>query len=200
MPAIGVGQGQRAVSALTDQTAAAAAERRRRVLAALDLPGDTGLTAAALAGRAGISPRALSRHVDALAAAGLVTRTGARGPVRITAAGRSEVAPQDAEVMPALAGVVADLPCEAYRAMLRLQLSAVIARRHLLDAHPSGWPSFLAAGDTGDGKTLLARLMCRLLGLVEPSHVRFVQNETPGSLSPAVREQATAGALICRRC
>jgi DNA-binding transcriptional ArsR family regulator len=187
------------VSELIERRAAESARNDAAVLAALGEAGDRGLSAAELAARTGIAARTVTRRLAELAGRGLVVRDGQRGPVRLTAAGHAE---SGASAAPQLAGgldgPVAMLPSEAHRAMLRLMLSAVVARRHLLSRYPTGWPGFIAIGDTKQGKTTLAVACCRVFGIPERKAIKLVQRESPGSLF-ARRRQVTGGSWTVNR-
>jgi len=181
------------VSDLIEQRAAEGARNDAAVLAALGGAGDGGLSAAELAERTGIAPRTITRRIAELGSRGLVVRDGPRGRVRMTAAGHAESGGTDGrQLAENLDGPIGLLPSEAHRAMLRLMLSAIVARRHLLSRYPTGWPGFIAIGDTKQGKTTLAVACCRVFGIAERKAVRLVQRESPGSLF-ARRRQAAGG-------
>jgi hypothetical protein len=80
--------------------------------------------------------------------------------------GRSVLALPGLSLGPGLDAAVDRLPSEALRAFARLQLSAVPARRHLLDGvSDASWPGFVAVGPAGTGKTEVARLLCEVFGV-----------------------------------
>ncbi len=191
--------GGNTVGDLIEKRAAEGARNDAAVLAALCEAGDGGLSAAELAERTGIAARTITRRLAELAGRGLLAREGQRGRVRITTAGHAESAATDGQQLAAdLDGPIGLLPSEAHRAMLRLMLSAIVARHHLLSRYPSGWPGFIAIGDTKQGKTTLAVACCRVFGIPERKAVRLVQRESPGSLF-ARRRQAAGGAWTVDR-
>lgn len=153
-----------------------------------DLPGDAVLTVPELAARIGRPVSTVRERVAELERQRLVCRTSPRGPVRLTTEGRLTASPAGQALAlttgAQLGQVLRMLPCEAYRAMLRLLLAAVVARHHLRAVLPDTalWPSFIAIGDTGHGKTLMARIVCRLLGLPERTITRQVPAATPGQI------------------
>lgn len=59
-----------------------------------------------------------------------------------------------------------------HRALTRLLVCTVIARRHLRQARPSGWLAGIAAGPTGTGKTLIGSVVCQVTGTDPAAAVR----------------------------
>lgn len=82
----------------------------------------------------------------------------------------------------ALAQAVGHLPTAAHRATFRLLVDAVVARHHLRQRHPSGWPSFVVGGPPKSAKTLLAVGACRAFGLDPAVAIRLAPRETEASL------------------
>lgn len=78
----------------------------------------------------------------------------------------------------------------ALRSMIRLMLSSAAARYHLRQARPRGHLSGIAAGPTQRGKTLVAVIACKALGVDEVAGIRQAAKETELSL------WRTAGGLI----
>jgi len=66
--------------------------------------------------------------------------------------------------------------------LVRLMASTTVARYHLRAARSSGWLAGIACGPTGTGKTLAARILCRIFGLDEATTIRLVESETERSL------------------
>jgi len=58
----------------------------------------------------------------------------------------------------------------------------VVARWHLAERYPAGWPPFISLGPTRIGKTSIATLTCRVYGIDEVPAIKVAQHETPGSL------------------
>lgn len=79
--------------------------------------------------------------------------------------------------------VLEALPTQAHRSMLLLLLAATIARYHLGDVLRSEWAAFLALGDHGTGKSMLAAIVCRLLGLDESACIRNLPEASERSLT-----------------
>ena len=140
------------------------------VLAALGARRDA--TVAAIARAAGVSERRARDHLYRLAAGGLAERSGTRWSLTAAGAGRAGPAPSAADVAAAL-----DLlPSEAHRALARLVLSAVVARRARAAEGVTGWPAFGLWGPPGTAKTTVGRVLARLLGLAEPEAVRVASD------------------------
>jgi hypothetical protein len=76
---------------------------------------------------------------------------------------------------------LSELPSSTLTGFVWLLLSTVIARYHLRQERPSGWPAFIAAGPPKTGKTLAGEVVRRLFGL-PLSVVRDVAHETERSL------------------
>jgi hypothetical protein len=159
------------------------ADNERRVLRVLVDAGDAGVAAGReLAELAGLRERTTREVVGRLVTRSLARRDGKRR-VWATVAGRSEAAAGVSGVSaPAVAAAIGSFPSETLRAFVRLMLGAVIARWHLAGEYDSGWPGFIAFGPTKTGKTSVARLVCRILGLVQLQAIRSAYRETPGSL------------------
>ncbi len=140
------------------------------VLAALGARRDA--TVAAIARAAGVSERRARDHLYRLAAGGLAERSGTRWSLTAAGAGRAGPAPSAADVAAAL-----DLlPSEAHRALARLVLSAVVARRARAAEGVTGWPAFGLWGPPGTAKTMVGRVLARLLGLAEYEAVRVASD------------------------
>jgi DNA-binding transcriptional ArsR family regulator len=128
---------------------------------------------AAEIGRAvGVSERRVRDHLYRLAAAGLVERSGTRW--RTTSQGSARAGPTVSARD--VAATLDLLPSEAHRALARLALSAVVARRARERDGVTGWPSFGLWGPPGTAKTTVGRLLARLLGLSEPETVRVASD------------------------
>lgn len=163
------------------------AERERSdalALAVLVDAGDEGARTAEVEARAGLNPKTAGRALARLKDAGLATREGERGRWFISPAGRIQAGAGVAalDLSPALTAAVELLPSEAHKAFVRLLISAVVARHHLLEHHPDGWGGFVALGPTQTAKTTLAHFVCDVFGLDHVRAVRLVQSETPASL------------------
>lgn len=178
---------------LAERSRATAAENNATVLSALAGAGDAGLRPGELAASVGLSDRTVRETVGRLADLGLVRRDGKR-KLWATAAGRSEVGAgtPGLALAPTLDAAIGCFPAEAQRAFVRLLLSAVIARHHLVDEYADGWAGFIALGPSKTGKTSIAKLVCRVYGLDELQAIRLAQDETPGSLVIR-REREPAG-------
>ena len=70
-----------------------------------------------------------------------------------------------------LSTVLALLPSEPHRAMVRLGIDAALTRSALAGRGDIGWPSFALYGAPGGLKTGTARLLGRLFGLSDADHV-----------------------------
>ena len=110
---------------------------------------------------------------------GLARRDGKRR-VWATDAGRGEAGAgvPDVGLAPALDAAIGCFPTEAQRGFVRLQLAAVIARWHLAGEYSTGWPGFIAIGDSKTGKTAVASLVARVYGLSELQAIRSAFRET----------------------
>ncbi len=168
---------------LAERSRTAAAENNATVLSALAGAGDAGLRPGELAASVGLPERTVRETVGRLVDLGLVLRDGKR-KLWATAAGRSEVGAgtPGLALAPTLDAAIGCFPAEAQRAFVRLLLSAVIARHHLVDEHADGWAGFIALGPSKTGKTSIAKLVCRVYGLDELQAIKLAQDETAGSL------------------
>jgi hypothetical protein len=92
--------------------------------------------------------------------------TSARGTVRLSHEGwaRWSALVPDTGAGQVLDRALAGWPY-AHRAFLELLLSATVARHHLGTEHPDTHLGFMAIGETGTGKSVMAELVVRLLGL-----------------------------------
>ena len=169
---------------LAARSRATGAGNERTVLAVLAAAGAAGVRPGRdLADLTGLAQRTLTAVVARLEERGLAKRDGKRR-VWATDAGRGEAgagAP-GVWVAPALDAAIGCFPTEAQRAFVRLQLAAVIARWHLADEYSTGWPGFIAIGDSKTGKTAVASLVAHVYGLSELQTIRSAFRETPGSL------------------
>ena len=128
-------------------------------------------TAPALAKALGVSEVTVRAHLRRLAESGLVVKVGTRWSVSQAGTGRSTPA-SAADV----AAVLDLLPSEAHRAIARLVLAAVVARRARAHDGVTGWPSFGLWGPPGTAKTTVGRVFARLLGLAEYETVRVASD------------------------
>lgn len=181
-----------------------------RVLRVLAAAGDAGVAPGDLPRLAGLDERASRRAVHRLIERGLARRDGLRGRIYATPAG-IEAAQPDAKAEhllehparsdpPNVSGDVphapepdnglrladldqalAPLP-SPHRALTRLLVCTVIARRHLRQARPSGWLGGIATGPTGTGKTLIAYTVCQVTGTDPADAVRLTGAESDRSL------------------
>lgn len=71
---------------------------------------------------------------------------------------------------------------QPYRAFVQLLVSALVARHHLSEHRPSGHLSFVALGETGTGKSALARLVCDLFAWPVAEHELQLPMQSAGSL------------------
>lgn len=90
----------------------------------------------------------------------------------------------------AISRVLSVLP-PVQSAYVEMVLSAIVARYHMTE-RKTFHPSFMAIGETGTGKTSLALVACRMLGLDETQHVHFLARKARGELSGR-RVQTPAG-------
>lgn len=128
-------------------------------------------SAPAIAQALGLSEPVVRGHLRRLAEDGLVVKHGTRWAPSETA--NAPGAPASAADV---AGILDMLPSEAHRALARLVLAAVVARRARVRDGVTGWPSFGLWGPPGTGKTTVGRLLARLLGLSEPETVRVASD------------------------
>lgn len=158
----------------------------QRVLTALvDLGGQAG--AGEIAEAAGVSTRTVSTGTAALREAGLIEAAGgAKGRWKLTGAGHAAVLSAD----PVSAGgalddalaLWADLGLYPHRAFLELLCATVVARHHLHAVNDGPYLGFMAAGDTGTGKSAVADMARELFGLSKARTVRLLPSATPGSV------------------
>ncbi len=73
-------------------------------------------------------------------------------------------------------------PSEPHRALLRLALSAVVARFHLRTQRPQRHPGFILAGASGTGKTSLAEFICHVFGVDEVAQIVLLPERTTGEV------------------
>jgi len=109
--------------------------------------------------------RTVYHHLHKLQAAGLV-RQPRRGLWELTGKGRaflSSLGPP-LEGFSDLKRVLEPMP-EGFQALVRLALSAVVAKQKLFENFETGWPGFIVWGSTGLGKTFVGRVVGKLLGL-----------------------------------
>jgi len=153
-------------------------------LAALAEAGDGGARTAEVEDRTGLTTKTTGRALARLVEAGMATRQGERGRWFISPAGQVQAGAgvPGLDVGPALSAAMALLPTEAHKAFVRLLVSAVIARHHLLADYPDGWGGFVTLGPTGTGKTTLAHFVCDVFALDHVRAIRVVQAETPAAL------------------
>ena len=128
-------------------------------------------TAPAIAQAIGLSEPVVRGHLRRLAEGGLVVKSGTRWAPSETAS-----APGAPASAADVAGVLDMLPSEAHRAITRLVLAAVVARRPRAGDGVSGWPSFGLWGPPGTAKTTVGRLLARLLGLPDYETVRVASD------------------------
>jgi hypothetical protein len=170
-----------------------AQDRVRRVLAEA---GPAGVAPGELPCLAGLDERASRRAVHRLIQRGQARRDGPRGRIyatdaagiaareggpAVTDAGRAVPAPDNGLRLGDLDQALAPLP-GPHRALTRLLVCTVIARRHLRQARPSGWLAGIAAGPTGTGKTLIAHAVCQITGTDPAAAVRLTGAESDRSL------------------
>ena len=128
-------------------------------------------SAPAIAQALGLSEPVVRGHLRRLAEAGQVVKVGTRWAPSETA--NAPGAPASAADV---AGILDMLPSEAHRALARLVLAAVVARRARVRDGVSGWPSFGLWGPPGTGKTTVGRLLARLLGLPDYETIRVASD------------------------
>ena len=128
-------------------------------------------SAPAIAKALGLSEPVVRGHLRRLAETGLAVKHGTRWSLSPVGAGRSTPA-SVADV----ARVLDLLPSEAHRAIARLVLAAVVARRTRAQEGMTGWPSFGLWGPPGTAKTTVGRVLARLLGLPEYEAVRVASD------------------------
>lgn len=151
---------------------AGAAAGRANAKAVLGYLRDHGAgTAPAIAQEIGLSEPVIRGHLRRLAEDGLVVKHGTRWAPSETA--NAPGAPASAADV---AGILDMLPSEAHRALARLVLAAVVARRARVRDGVSGWPSFGLWGPPGTGKTTVGRLLARLLGLPDYETIRVASD------------------------
>jgi hypothetical protein len=114
-----------------------------------------------------VSTVTADKHLKRLRDQGLVAKAGALW--HLTPAGIARTGalfdPTD------LSTVLALLPSEPHRAMVRLCIDAALTRSALAGRGDIGWPSFALYGAPGGLKTGTARLLGRLFGLSDADHV-----------------------------
>ena len=77
-----------------------------------------------------------------------------------------------------LGSMLEELPSEVLVSFYRLMISAIIAKKHLFKTFERGWPGFIIGGPTRTGKTLLAYVVEKMLGVT--GTVKHVQVATMG--------------------
>jgi hypothetical protein len=82
--------------------------------------------------------------------------------------------------VPEIEDALAHLPTKPHRAFFRLLADGIVARHHLHE-EPSAWLSFLAVGETGTCKSLLAFGACNMFGLDPARAILSVPAETERS-------------------
>lgn len=137
---------------------------------------------ALIAARTGAPRRTVQYRLQQLRARGLVSDAPGAG-FRLTGAGHAHVLEShlpkptkssDREVL-------SRLPAE-HRAMVRLILDTVVARRSLAALHRTNWPGFVILGPSKTGKTLVAQIVCGILGIDPTVHIRLLPRETAKSI------------------
>jgi hypothetical protein len=124
-------------------------------------------TAPELARVCGFSDVTARNHLRRLALDGDIEKVGKRW--RLTPKGMAIAGPI---VCPSdLDRVLALLPSEPHRAIVRLARDAVLVRYALSGQGGIGWPSFALWGAPGGLKTGIARMLGRLFGLEDHDHV-----------------------------
>jgi hypothetical protein len=76
---------------------------------------------------------------------------------------------------------LAHLPTKPHRAFFRLLADGIVARHHLCEEEPSAWPSFIAIGETGTGKSLLGFGACTMFDFDPPRTILSASGETERS-------------------
>lgn len=154
-------------------------ENDRKVIEALQ---DGELRAGELADVLGVADRTVRRRAGRLMERGLIERPR-QGRYRLTAEGRRKLEEELLAVgldLGRLTPLIKKLPSPALQAFLCLLLSALIAKTHLFELYGTGWPAFIVGGPTKTGKTLMARIVERLLRF--EGLVKHVQTATTGEL------------------
>lgn len=130
--------------------------------------------------RMGAPRRTVYHRLKVLKGKGLVHQPR-RGLWGLTDKGRAFLLHEGAPVGEylGLKKVLALMP-EGWQALVRLALSAVVAKRHLLGRFETGWPGFIVWGRTGLGKTFVGRMIGRILGLGDV--VKDCRTATEGEL------------------
>lgn len=67
-------------------------------------------------------------------------------------------------------------------AYVEMMASAVVARHHLYETRTAFHPAFMTIGETGTGKTVLARILCRMCGFEDAMHIQIIGQKTVGEL------------------
>jgi len=127
-------------------------------------------------------------HIGKLAKYGFVSRSGhgiykitSQGEARLNEIGLPHLSPNlnDRE----LQELMKQFPTEGHRALFRLILDAVVAKRHLWEYFEQGWPCFFAVGRTKSFKTALGAVVCQLIyGLDASLRLYSLQTATEGEL------------------
>ncbi len=121
-----------------------------------------------LVGLLGRSDPTVRNHLEKLIRYELVTRSK-RGIYQLTSAGREQLAERS---LPRLTPTLADpstqklielLPTEGHRALFRLALAGVVAKKHLWKSFRGGWAYFCIAGKTKRFKSALGAVLCKVL-------------------------------------
>lgn len=80
-----------------------------------------------------------------------------------------------------LRNVLATLP-ETHSAFLALQLPAIVARHTLAHEYPAGHLGFMAIGPSSTGKSALAQITCRILGLDPGDVTLYLARQAAGNM------------------
>ncbi len=131
-----------------------------------------------------VSGRTIWTHASRLVDRGLIEKPH-NGLHRLTSHGRAYIEEQILNVridFDKVGKVINKLPTEHHKALLRLLLSAIVAKRHLFDTYDQGWPSFIVGGPTKSMKTAMAMLICKLFGWESGVYIKHVQTSAKKEL------------------
>lgn len=79
-------------------------------------------------------------------------------------------------------GEILDVLPPVQSSFVEMMACAIVARHHFGETRTSYHPAFMVVGETGTGKTALARILCRMFGFDETMHVQLIGQKTVGEL------------------
>ncbi|MBI1743549.1 winged helix-turn-helix transcriptional regulator [Candidatus Acetothermia bacterium] len=143
----------------------------------------------ALKERLNVNYSTLRKRLARLRSEGLLTQQDRWGPYKITPAGEARLAevslPRLSPMLtdPGLQGLIESLPSGGHRALFRLALSGVVAKKHLWKSFTMGWAYFCIAGKTKRFKSALGAVLCQVLyGTEADFHLYSLQSASEHEL------------------